>query len=70
MPVSSLTSVCSRRPLRRPRLLVAQAWLWLATEAPTLEEKRRCLEAVLQVEPENEAATLALLVVDQKRPTS
>jgi len=56
--------------LRRPRPLVIRAWLWLAAKADNLEEKRRCLHAVLQLHPENEPATLALLVLDQKRPTS
>ncbi|HUW12273.1 MAG TPA: hypothetical protein VM537_21285 [Anaerolineae bacterium] len=56
--------------LRRLRPLVIQAWLWLAAEADGLEEKRRCLDAVLQPDPKNEPATLALLVLDQKRPTN
>jgi len=52
----------------RPRLLVVQAWLWLAANHRDLEGKRRCLDAVLQLEPENETASLALLVLDQRRP--
>jgi len=56
--------------LHRPRPLVIRAWLWLAAKADELEEKRRCLNAVLQLDPENEPATLALLVLDQRRPTS
>jgi hypothetical protein len=35
-----------------------------------LEEKRRCLKAVLALDPENEPASLALLLFDQRRPTS
>jgi hypothetical protein len=35
------------------------AWFWLAAEADNLEEKRHCLSAALQLEPENETATLA-----------
>jgi len=55
--------------LRGPRPLVVRAWPWLAAGAETLEEKRRCLNAVLHLDPENEPATLALLVLDQRRPT-
>ena len=50
-------------------LLVA-AWFWLAAEADDLTEKRLCLEAILRLDPENEAAPLALLLVDQRRRTS
>lgn len=46
------------------------AWLWLAAQADELEDKRRCLNSVLELDPENEYATLALLVLDQRRPTS
>jgi hypothetical protein len=49
---------------------VVRAWLWLAAEADDIEEKRHCLNAVLQLDPENEPATLALLVLNQTRPTS
>lgn len=56
--------------LRRPRPLVIRAWLWLAAEADRLTEKRLCLETILRLHPENEAATLALLLLDQRRPTS
>jgi len=52
------------------RRLLAAAWLRFAAGAADLEEKRRCLDALLELDPENEAATLALLMLDQKRPTS
>ena len=58
------------RHLPRPRVLVIQAWLWLAAEARDTEDKRRCLKTVLQIDPENEPASLALLVLDQGRPES
>ena len=54
----------------RPRRLVVRAWLWLAVETDDLQKKRRCLNAVLQLDPENEPASLALFLLDQKRPTS
>ena len=41
--------------LRRP--LVIQAWLWLAAQAEDIEEKRHCLNAALQLDPENEPAS-------------
>lgn len=56
--------------LRRPHPLVLAAWLWLAAETKNLEEKRHCLNAILELDPENEPATLALLVLDQRRPSS
>jgi len=58
------------RHLRRPRPLVIRAWLWLAAEADELEEKRHCLNAILELDPENEPASLVLLVLDQERPES
>jgi len=36
----------STRWLRRPRALVVRAWFWLAAHADSLDEKRRCLEAL------------------------
>jgi len=54
----------------RPRSLIAQAWFWLAAEADDTEEKRRCLNAILELDPENEPASLAPLVLDQSRPES
>ena len=56
--------------LRRPRPLVIHARLWLAAQTDNLERKRRFLNAVLQLDPENEPASLALLMLDQRRPTN
>ena len=56
--------------LTRPRALVVQTWLWLAAKSQDVEDKRRCLNAVLELDPENEPASLALLLLDQERPTS
>jgi len=67
--LTALARVMARH-VRSPRLLVIQAWIWLAANARTAEEKRRCLNSVLQLDPDNEPATLALLVLDQKKPTS
>jgi hypothetical protein len=56
--------------LTRPRMLVVQSWLWLAAKSRDAQDKRRCLHAVLQLDPDNEPASLALLLLDQQRPTS
>lgn len=55
--------------VRRPHLLVIRARFGLAAQADDLQEKRRCLNAILALDPENEAASLALLLFDQRRPT-
>jgi hypothetical protein len=39
--------------LRHPRSLVIRAWFWLAAQTDDLQEKRRCLNAMLQLDPEN-----------------
>jgi hypothetical protein len=56
--------------LRLPRPLVIYPWLWLAAKADDLDRKRHCLQAVLQVDPENEPASLAPLLLHQQRPPS
>ena len=48
------------RWLRRPRALVVRAWFWLAAQTDDLDEKRRCLEAILELAPDNEPAGAAL----------
>lgn len=42
----------------------------LVAQTDDLEEKRRCLHAILELDPDNEPAFLALLPFDQRRPTS
>ena len=49
--------------IREPLSLLVAAWRWLAAEADDLDEKRRCLEAILALEPDNERAYMALLWV-------
>ena len=48
------------RWLRRPRALVVRAWFWLAAHTDDLDEKRRCLEAILGLDPNCEPANAAL----------
>jgi len=49
---------------------VIQAWLWLAAEVDSVEEKRGCLKAILQLGAENEPASVALPLLDQERRCS
>jgi len=56
--------------LQHPRPLVIRAYLWLAANTQDIQGKRRCLNAVLELDPEDEPATPALLILDQTRPTS
>lgn len=60
----------TRWTCRPPSPLLIHPWPWLAAEADNLEEKRRCLNAVLQLDPENETASMALLALDRTRLTS
>lgn len=53
-----------------PCALVLAAWFCLAAEADDTEEKRRCLNAILEPDHNNEPASLALLALDQRRPES
>ena len=58
----------------RARSLVVAAWSWLAAGTDDLEEKRRCLEEVLGLDPDNKSARIALLAVgtgevDEWRPS-
>jgi hypothetical protein len=43
-----------------PRALVVRAWVWLYSHTDDLEEKQRCLAAILELDPELEWAQLAL----------
>ena len=49
-----------------PRSLVISAWLWLAADAEELDEKRRCLKAVLELNPESQAARAGLALLRQR----
>ena len=48
------------RYLRRPRALVVGAWAWLCANTNDLDEKRRCLTAILKLQPDLDWAQLAL----------
>ena len=45
--------------LARPRPLVIHAWLWLAAETDDVEEEWLFPQAVLQLNPEHQAARAA-----------
>ena len=48
------------RYLPGPRVLLVRAWAWLAAETDDLAEKERCLEAIVDLEPDAEWARMAL----------
>jgi hypothetical protein len=54
------------RYLPRPRPLVCRASVWVAAQTEELQEKRRCQNAVLELDPESEPAPLTLLLFDQR----
>jgi hypothetical protein len=47
--------------LTRSRPLVVPTWLWLAAEADDLEEKRCCLNAVLELDSDRTSGVLWIL---------
>ena len=55
------------RYLPGPRVLIVRAWAWLAADTDDLAEKERCLEAILELEPDAEWAQIALLGVRRLR---
>ena len=52
--------------LTRPRPLVIHAWLWLASDTDDVEEKWRCLQAVLKLNPEHQSALAASALLFQR----
>lgn len=44
-----------------------RAWLWLAAETDDPNEKRRCLEAVLGLNPESQAARAGVALLHQRQ---
>jgi hypothetical protein len=54
----------------RATIFVVRSWFWLAAETQGIQEKRRCVNAVLRLDPENEPASLLLLHFDRRQPES
>ena len=52
--------------LTRPRQLVVHAWLWLAADTDDVEEKWRCLQAALELNPEHQSARAASALLFQR----
>jgi hypothetical protein len=46
--------------MTRPRALVVRAWFRLAAHTDGRTEKRQCLEAILELESDNEPANAVL----------
>jgi hypothetical protein len=49
-----------------PHPLHIQCWPWLAATSRTTEEDTRCLNAILQLDRDTDAASLALLLLAQQ----
>ena len=58
--IRSFSARLITRYLPGPRILLIRAWAWLAAETDDLAEKERCLEAILELEPDAEWARVAL----------
>ena len=52
-----------------PPILQVRAWAWLCANTEDLHEKRRCLEAILDLDPDLEWACEALLRVRHRQQT-
>ena len=52
---------------RPPHIVQVHAWAWLAADTDDLAEKERCLETILELEPDAEWARMALLGTRQRR---
>jgi hypothetical protein len=44
------------------------AWLWLSAAVETVQERRECLDNVLQIDPKNPHATRGLHILDRASP--
>ncbi len=62
--------ILNANPDRVPKTLLIHTWLWLSglTEKP--EERRRCLEAVLRLDPEHALARRGLELLEATRETA
>ena len=56
--------------LRHSHTLVICAWFWLAADTDDVEEKWRCLQAVLELNPEHQAARAASALLFQREVRS
>ena len=65
--IRTLSARLITRYLPGPRVLLVRAWAWLVKEMDDLTEKERCLEAILELEPDAEWAQVALLGVRQRQ---
>ena len=50
-----------------PRELLIRAWAWLCADTDDLDEKHRCLEAILELDPDLERANQGLRLVEHQR---
>ncbi len=59
----TLTALLFTRLRLGPRILQVRAWAWLCGRTDDPVEKARCLEAILDLDPEIEWAKMALRLV-------
>lgn len=56
------------KQFNRPTPLVMPASLWLAAETDDVTDKHRCLDRVLELDPQNDTPQLALQVPQSGKP--
>jgi len=65
-PLRTLPAKFIVRHLQRPLPLVIHSWLWLAADTNDVEVKWLCLHAVLELNPEHQAARAASALLFQR----
>jgi len=46
---------------------VIRAWFWLAAESDDVEEERRCVEALPELDPEHQATQAGLVLLHHRQ---
>lgn len=64
----AFTRILQAKPDTVPQETVIQAWLWLSGLTTSVEERRRCLEAVLRLNPDHAIAKQGLALLDAQTP--
>ena len=67
MAIVLTLSVCRTAIMRLDIPDLVAAWHWPAADADELEEKPFCLEAVLELDPQNESPPMAPLALGSRR---
>lgn len=64
----AFTRIINAKEDEVPQAVRVQAWLWLSGLTEDVEERRRCLEAVLRIEPEHAIAKQGLALLESAAP--